>query len=107
MLVGGLVLWLGVPLLWIYVGSQVQGATHSLGAAFLAVAFGVVLSIALLIVALGWLNARYAELRAARGLDDLGNVPLEAVLAVSATIALVCFGVWFFLFSGSSPIPVN
>jgi hypothetical protein len=29
MLIGSLVMWIGAPLLWLWVGSQVQGATAS------------------------------------------------------------------------------
>ena len=31
MFIGSLVLWIGTPLLWLWVGSQIQGATSSLG----------------------------------------------------------------------------
>ena len=33
MFIGSLGLWVGTPLLWLWVGSQIQGATESLGAA--------------------------------------------------------------------------
>ena len=79
MLVGSLVLWVGVPLGCLYLGSRVQGATQSLGIALLAMA---------------------------GGREAYGQVTLEGVMVVSATLALVGFGVWFFFFSGSAPIPV-
>ena len=53
------------------------------------------------------INRRHAELREARGLEDYGQTTLEGVMAVSAGIAIVGFGAWFFLFSGSSPLPTN
>ena len=31
MFIGSLVLWIGTPLLWLWVGSQIQGATASVG----------------------------------------------------------------------------
>ena len=37
MFIGSLVLWVGTPLLWLWIGSQIQGATSSLGAALGAV----------------------------------------------------------------------
>ena len=107
MLLGGLALWVGVPLLWLYLGSQIQTATGSLGLAMLAVIVGVLASIVAVVMGLAWLNEHYARLRAARGLDDHGNVALEAILAISAGIAVAVFGAWFFLFSGASPIPIN
>lgn len=104
---GGLVLWVGVPLGWLYVGSQVQGSTNSLGAALLVMMVGVVVSIGVLVPVLGWLNHKHSELRVARGLDDHGQTALEGVMTVSAMIAIVGFGAWFFLFSGSSPLPTG
>lgn len=107
MFVGSLVLWVGVPLAWLYIGSQVQGATNSLGAALGVVLIGVAASIALIVPLLGWLNRKHIEVREARGLESHGQTALEAVLVVSAGFAVLSFGVWFFLLSGSSPIPLN
>ena len=104
---GGLVLWVGVPLGWLYVGSQVQGKTESLGAALAVMMLGVGVSIFVLVPCLGWLNRKHSELREARGLDDHGNTALEGVMTVSAGFAIVGFTVWFFLFSGSSPLPTG
>jgi hypothetical protein len=106
MLIGGLVLWLGVPVAWLWIGSQVQGATGSLSIALLVMAVGVVTSVVVIVYVLGWLSRKHGESRAARGLEDRGNVALEGIMAVSALIAVVGFVAWFFIFSGSSPIPV-
>ena len=107
MVLASAVLWAGVPFGWLWVGSQIQAATDSLGLALLAMAAGVGASIALLLRLLGWLNLQYAHARERRGLESYGNVALEGVMAVSAGLALVSFCIWFFLFSGSSPVPVN
>ena len=107
MLGGGLLLWVGVPVGWLYVGSLVQGETGSLGTALAVMMGGVILSIALIVPALVWLNRKHAEMRVARGLDDHGQTVLEAVMTVSAGVAVVGFGAWFFLFSGSSPLPTG
>jgi hypothetical protein len=107
MFTGSLVLWVGVPVGWLYVGSQVQAATDSLTTAVAVMMVGVVLSIALIVPFLSWLNRKHIELREARGLESHGQTALEAVLVVSAGFAVVVFGAWFFLFSGSSPIPLN
>jgi hypothetical protein len=68
---------------------------------------GVLVSIALLVPFLAWLNRKHIEMREARGLESHGQTALEAVLVVSAGFAIVGFSAWFFLFSGSSPIPLN
>jgi heme/copper-type cytochrome/quinol oxidase subunit 2 len=107
MLGGGLLLWVGVPVGWLYVGSQVQGETGSLGAALAVMMAGVLVSILVIVAVLGRLNHRHSELRVARGLDDHGQTALEAVMTVSAGIAIVGFGVWFLFFSGASPLPTG
>jgi hypothetical protein len=107
MFVGSLVLWIGVPVGWLWVGSQVEGATQSLGAALGVALLGVTVSIVVLVPALGWVNHLHEQLRVARGFESHGQTALEAVMAVSAAVALVAFVVWFFVFSGSSPVPLN
>ena len=105
MFIGSLVLWVGLPLGCLYVGSKVQDATHSIGAALAAMAGGVVVGIITIVPLLGFLNRKHVEVRAARGLDDYGQAPLEGVLVVSAGIAILGFGIWFFFFSGTAPLP--
>lgn len=107
MFLGSLVLWLGVPAGWLWVGSQVQGQTGSVGDAILVMMAGIAISIALLVPFLSWLNRRHVEARAARGRELEGPTALERVLVASGALALVGFGVWFFGFSGSEPIPLN
>lgn len=107
MLGGGVVLWVGVPLGWLYIGSQVQASTDSVGTALAVMMLGVLVSIAVIMVALGWLNRKHCELREARGLEDHGQTALEGVMSVSAALALFSFAAWFFLFSGSSPLPTG
>ena len=103
MLGGGLLLWVGVPVAWLYVGSQVQVQTNSIGAALGVMFVGVLVSIVAIVPALGWLNAKHADLREARGLESYGNTALEAVMTVSAVLAVIGFGVWFFLIEGPGP----
>jgi hypothetical protein len=107
MFAGSLGLWVGVPLLWLYVGGRVQGATQSLGAAVGVALLGLVVSIVLAMPVLHWLARMHNAAREARGLEDLGWAPLEGVMAVSATVALVAFLVWFFFLSGAEPLPLT
>jgi hypothetical protein len=107
MFAGALVLWVGVPLGWLYVGSQVQAETDSLGTALAVMFVGALASIAAIVWVLLRLNQRHEEVREARGLETYGQTPLEAVMSISAGIAIVGFAGWFFLFSGSSPLPTN
>jgi len=101
------VLWVGVPLAWLWIASQIQGATDSLGAALGAAFLGVVVSIAAMVALLSTLSDAYRRARVARGLQDTGNFALEVVMVMSAGVAIVLFTAWFFLFAGSSPIPLS
>jgi hypothetical protein len=105
MFIGSLVLWVGLPIGCLYVGSRVQDATHSVAAAIVAMAAAVAAGIFVIVPMLGFLNRKHVEVRAARGLDTYGQAPLEGVLVISAGVALVGFAVWFFFFSGATPVP--
>ena len=107
MFAGALALWIGVPLLWLFIGSKVQESTNSVGAALGLMLFGSIATILLLMPLLARLNEAYEHVREARGLENYGQVPLEAVMVVSAVVALGAFVVWFFLFQESSPLPIQ
>ena len=107
MFVGSLGMWIGVPIGCLYVGSRVQDATNSVGVAMIAMVGALIAGIVAIVPVLGFLNRKQADIRAARGLDTYGRAPLEGVLVVSATIAIVGFGIWFFFFAGTAPIPVT
>jgi ABC-type uncharacterized transport system permease subunit len=106
MFAGALGLWIGVPLLWLYIGSKVQDSTDSVGAALGLMLFGSVATILLIVPLLARLNEAYEHLRESRGLENYGQAPLEAVLVVSAVIALILLVVWFFLFTDNAPLPI-
>ncbi len=107
MVLGSFGLWIGTPLLWLWIGSQVQGATQSLGSALAVALIGAVLSVVVLAYVLAKLSDVYRANRAARGLDDTGHVVLEGVLVVSAGVTVAAFVVWFFLLSGANPVPLD
>jgi hypothetical protein len=107
MFIGSLVLWVGTPLLWLWIGSQVQGATASLGAAIATAFAGVVVTIAFVASLLGKLSNVYRGNCIARGRADPGHVVLESVLVVSAGLTIAAFVIWFFFFAGTSPVPVG
>jgi hypothetical protein len=107
MFIGSLVLWLGTPLMWLWIGSQIQGSTSSLGAALGTMFVGVIVTISLLAMVLAKLSNIYRANCVSRGLDDPGHFVLEGVLVVSAGVTLTAFVVWFFLFAGASPVPIG
>jgi hypothetical protein len=106
MFVGSVVLWIGVPAGWLWIGSRIEPA-GGLAAAVGAMMIGMLLTIALLVTFLAWVNRKHVELQEARGAFVGDATALELVLVWSAIVAVAGFTVWFFGFSGSSPIPLN
>jgi uncharacterized membrane protein YbhN (UPF0104 family) len=106
MFAGCLFLWVGVPLAWLWIGSQVQGSA-SLGTALLVTMTGILVSVVLIVMALSWVNHRHALLREARDLPPSDQTALEVMFVASAAIAVVVFVVWFLVFAGASPIPTE
>jgi NADH:ubiquinone oxidoreductase subunit 2 (subunit N) len=104
MFLGSLVMWVGIPVGALFVGSKVQTATDSVAAAMVAMTLMVIGSLIMLVPFLGWLNRRHMEARVARGRQDLGNAPLEGVIVVSAAVAVAAFGVWILFFAGTAPL---
>jgi hypothetical protein len=107
MFLGSLGLWIGTPLGMLWIGSKIQGATSSLGAAVGAMSIGVVCSILLLAFVLARLSNAYRAICLSSGRQDPGHVVLEGVLVVSAGIAVVAFVIWFLLFAGATPVPLG
>jgi hypothetical protein len=105
MFLSSLALWVAVPLGWLWVGAQIQAMTGSVGTALFAMMVGMLASVALLIVLLGWLGRKHIELLELRGREIGQTTPLEQVLVGSAALAVIGFAVWFFGFSGSPPLP--
>ena len=105
MLAGCLLLWVGVPLGWLWIGSQVQSRS-TLGTALMVTMFGTLVSIVILVFILGRLNRWHAELNERRD-RPLRSSALEVILVSSAGLAVVGFGIWFFGFAGASPVPLN
>ena len=106
MLAGCVFLWIGVPLGWLWIGSQIQSSA-SLGAALMVTMLGVTVTIVAVVVVLSWLNRRHAELQESRDRPVAGSSALEVMLVWGAGIAVVLFGIWFFGFAGTSPLPLN
>jgi hypothetical protein len=107
MFIGSIVLWVGTPLAWLWVASQIQGTTQSLGTALLVAFVGVLATVTALGSVLARLSDVYRANCVSRGLSDPGHVVLEGVLVVSAGVTLVVFGIWFLFFAGASPVPIG
>jgi hypothetical protein len=119
MAIGSALMWLGMPVGWLWLASHLQkGANPTLGP-YLLVAFGVPISMAIIGKTLGGLDRRYAQvvrlqpgtsraqlpwMKSLRGDRDSGHqrTVLDVVMIVSVAIAWAIFAIWFFGFAGSS-----
>lgn len=104
MFVIGIAMWIGVPGIWLYVGSMIKASTNSLGLALIVMIVGALAMIIGLVKVLGVLNRAWLEEYVELNDRKPQRTPLEPVLVVSAAIALIAFGIWFtFIAGGGGP----
>ena len=118
MVVGSLLMWIGAPLFWLWLGSQLQsGSTPSFGP-YLLILVGVVASMIVIGKLLSTLDRIYGRVtntnatvrvrlpwnRSLRGERGSGRPTrvVDIVMVASVSSALLLFGAWFFLLAGSS-----
>jgi hypothetical protein len=118
MAVGSVVLWLGIPLGWIWIASHAVKTTQPTLGPYLLIGIGIPVSMIVVGKLLYRLNHTYETLtgqvsevrvqmpwhrsmRAERAPARRTTV-LDFVMVCSVSTALVLFGVWFFFFAGSS-----
>ena len=118
MAVGSVILWIGIPIGWIYaVSHMVNSSQPSLGPYVLLI-FGIPITMALFGKLLFGLDHVYARvtgqdsevqfrapwLKSMRGERNTARrlTVLEMTMIVSVSIALLGFAIWFFGFAGSS-----
>src|SRR4051794_19413075 len=127
MLIGSLALWLGDPVLWLWITSRLESTQPSMGP-YALMLVGITLTAVVLAKRLSRLNRLYAEvtgttptvrivvpwrrsMRDARhgGSDDEDSrVPvglLEVVMVVAVIIAVCALAVWFFVVHPAPPLP--
>ena len=118
MAVGSIFLWIGIPVGWLWIGSQIQSDS---GQASFGLYLGILLGIIVSMVAIGklltGLNGVYGRLtgsevvrvrlpwhRSLRGQEE-GRPPrqiLDVVMVISVLSAGFVFLCWFLFFAGSS-----
>jgi hypothetical protein len=122
MAIGSVVLWIGVPLGWIWLASNIVDSSEPSMTPYVMVLVGIPLTMVVVGKGLAQLNRVYGEVTGTtptvrvvlpwqRSLRDDRNAGhprtvLDVVMVCSVTIALILFALWFFLFAGSSiPTP--
>lgn len=103
------ILAVGVPIAWVWVGSQVQGGTSPTTTAIVTVIGGLVVSYSLVGLIAAWLKGRTEQAERGperyawnRSLRDERATPaatsfLENVLIVATIVVAIIVTVWFFL----------
>jgi hypothetical protein len=115
MAVGSVLMWLGAPVFWLWLASQIASSSQPSLGIYLLVLVGIVVSMAVIGKGLGLLNRAHQELtgrvpqrreqtvwlksmRAERDAQREHGI-LGTVMAWSVSVALVLFGIWFFFFA--------
>ena len=118
MAIGSILLWLGIPLGWLYLVSRLVSSSQPSMGPYVLVLVGIPGSMVIVGKLLAKLNRAYGELthtapsgrmrtpwlKSMRGERDSGRprTILDVVMVWSVGLALLCFLIWFFVFAGSS-----
>jgi hypothetical protein len=118
MAIGSILLWLGIPVGWLYLVSRLVKSSQPSMGPYVLLLVGIPASMVVVGKGLSALNRAYASLmgtapptrmrsswmKSMRGERDTGHPRsvLDVVMVWSVALALLCFGVWFFAFAGSS-----
>ena len=118
MAIGSILLWLGIPVGWLYLVSRLVKSSQPSMGPYVLLIIGIPASMIVVGKALSKLNRLYGEvtgttptmrarspwMRSMRGERESGRerTVLDVVMVWSVALALLCFGVWFFAFAGSS-----
>lgn len=117
MLVAALSLWTLIPLVWLWIGSQLAATQFPSMGPYAVVLIGVIVSILVVAWLLGHLNEVYLKLTGSRTVEPIrlgwlkslrdsgsGSRPptvLEAVIVGSVIISFIALVTWFFTLAGS------
>jgi hypothetical protein len=118
MAIGSIVLWLGIPVGWLYLASRIARSSQPSMGPYLLILVGIPASMIVVGKLLTRLNRTYgavtgappaarsrsAWMKSLRGERDSGRprTMLDVVMVWSVALALACFAIWFFAFAGSS-----
>ena len=120
MILGGLMLWFGNPVIWLWIGSQMTETQRASMGPYFVVAIGILSSTIAVAWGLARVHRRYQEisghvptvrvrlpwLRSVRGEEDSRpEVTVLDVIVVSTALLGLGAAVFWFLFLAGSPLP--
>ena len=98
-----LLFWGPLPLLWLWVGGQVKGATNNVGAAIVVAFAGLMACLFLGLIGMRYLDNAWILVRRAAGHDQrMGKIGI--VFAVTSVIGASLFALWFFVIHGPGSV---
>jgi hypothetical protein len=120
MVLGGLMLWFGNPVIWLWIGSQMTETQRASMGPYFVVALGILGSTIAVSFALARIHRHYQEvsgriptvrvrlpwMRSVRGEEDSRPeaTVLDVVVVSTAVLGLLAALIWFFFLAGS-PLP--
>jgi hypothetical protein len=120
MVLGGLMLWFGNPVIWLWIGSQMTETQRASMGPYFVVAIGILGSTIAVAFALARVHRRYQEIsghiptvrvrlpwmRSVRGEEDSRPevTVLDVIVVTTALLGLGAAALWF-LFLAGSPLP--
>jgi hypothetical protein len=118
MAVGSILLWIGIPVGWLYLVSRLVDSSEPSMGPYVLVLIGIPATMVAMGKVLAILDRTYGRVtrtapqaraqapwhRSLRGDRQPARARsvLDVVMVTSVALAVVCFAVWFFLFAGSS-----
>lgn len=119
MLIAAIMIWLGIPLAWLIIGSHVVKSSQPSMGPYLLVFVGIVASVIVMAMIIGRLNRAYERVSGTGGdvevrmpwMRSMRDSPdahpatrsmLDVVMVTSVVLAAACAGIWFLLFAGTS-----
>jgi hypothetical protein len=101
---GSMLMWLPIPVAWMWVGARVYDLTGSLATDMGVAFFGFLATTILTMKALARVDSAWVTLRRRAGHDQRQGA-LTYVVVVSATLGLIGFYVWYYVLSKAFILP--
>jgi hypothetical protein len=118
MAIAAMMLWIGIPLAWLWIGSMLVDSSQPSMGPYMVVVAGIIASVVIDALLISRLNRKYETLTGGRGhirvqLPWMKSMRgererprqasvLDVIMVGTVALAALAMGIWFFLFAGSS-----